>query len=228
MKSKFEIDAFILAGGVSSRMGRTKSLLEFGGIPLIYIAAGIVKPLVDSVIVVGPPEPYVHLGLETIADQEFGIASEHGRSKGPLIGIATALRSAQKPWNLILACDLPYLNRRWLAWLIARGIHSEAQVVLPQTSRGSEPLAAMYRAECAGPLVQEISRGVCKVIEALGALRVEAVTDREWKRFDADGSVLKNMNTHADYEFAQLWWNSKGIPKDWQRWASNLTDRVNQ
>lgn len=178
----------------------------------------MVQPLVNRASVIGPPEVYASLGLTVIADQEFGVPhrGEIKRSKGPLAGIATALRNASTPWNIILACDLPYLNREWMAWLMNRCTQSDAQVILPQTSRGLEPVAAMYRADCAEPIVREISRGVSSVIEALRMLRVEVVTESNWKEFDADGSVLNNMNEPPDYESARTWWNAKTAANDCQ------------
>ncbi len=59
--------AFILAGGVSSRMGRDKALLEIAGVPLLVRIARLVEPLVTAVTVIGSPERHAHLGLRVVA-----------------------------------------------------------------------------------------------------------------------------------------------------------------
>jgi molybdopterin-guanine dinucleotide biosynthesis protein A len=217
MKDYNEVEAFILAGGLSSRMGWDKGLLGFQGLPLIVQTARLADSLVRKVTVVGSPERYAALGLHTIIDQDFGIPNPEGTPAGPLAGIASALCTTQTPWNLILACDLPYLTTAWLDWLLARATDSDAQILLPRTSRGLEPLAAVYRRECAAPIVAELKSGVRKVTDALGRLGVEEVSEREWRHLDPDGRVLKNMNTRTDYEEAQTWWTSRGIPNGTQQ-----------
>ncbi len=200
-----QVAAFILAGGVSSRMGREKGLLEFGGEPLIVRTARLIEPLVTEVTVVGPPERYAALGLRAIADQDIRGRKGIEEVRAPLVGIATALNATKMPWNLILACDLPYLTAEWLDWLLARAVDSNAQIVIPRTSGGLEPLAAVYRKECAAPIVAALERGVRKVIDAMAEFRVECLLESDWNELDPEGRVLRNMNAPADYEEARKW-----------------------
>jgi molybdenum cofactor guanylyltransferase len=200
-----QVSAFILTGGASSRMGKAKGLLEFGGEPLILRIARTIEPLVSSVTAVGPSERYATLGLQVIEDQQFGIAGERGKSTGPLAGIASALSATRTDWNLILACDLPYLSREWLDWFLARTTVSNGQIIMPRTEGGSEPLAAVYRRECAEPIIAALHRGGRKVMDATDQLRTEFVAEREWHHIDPDGRVLRNMNTPEDYEEARKW-----------------------
>jgi molybdopterin-guanine dinucleotide biosynthesis protein A len=186
-------------------------LLEFGGEPLIVRTANFIKPLVTGVTVIGPPERYANLGLHTIPDQNLaGLAGEED-VRTALVGIATALNSTSAPWNLILACDLPYLTAEWLGWLLARAIDSEAQIVMPRTSRGLEPLAAVYRKECAAPIAAALERGVRKVTDATAECRTQCLIESEWKKHDPENRVLRNMNTPADYEEAQEWWDRRRL-----------------
>jgi len=209
MKRYSEVAAFILAGGVSSRMGREKGLLELGGEPLVLRTARLLAPLVTEVTVIGPPECYAPFQLRVIADQNLAGREGVGAVRTPLIGIATALNATKMPWNLILACDLPYLTAAWLDWLLARVAGSSAQVVMPRTSRGLEPLAAVYRKECAAPIVSALERGVRKVTDAMADFRLEYPVESEWKEFDPEGRVLKNMNAPSDYEEARMWLETK-------------------
>jgi molybdopterin-guanine dinucleotide biosynthesis protein A len=203
MKRYNQISAFILSGGASSRMGKEKGLLEFGGEPLIVRTARLLEPLVAAITVVGSPERYRSLGLSAVADMVCGIPNENGGIQGPLAGIATALSVTGTTWNLILACDLPYLTAEWLDWLLARAMLSGKEIVMPRTSRGLEPLAAVYRRECAPRIVASLGRGIRKVTEAMQEFRIEFVTEQEWRGFDPDGKILRNMNTPADYEEAR-------------------------
>jgi molybdopterin-guanine dinucleotide biosynthesis protein A len=196
------VDAFVLAGGESSRMGRNKALLELAGIPMILRMIRLVAPLVRRVQVVGPPELFTPFGLSAVPDDTPGL--------GPLGGIATALRCARTPWFLILGCDLPYLNRDWLRFLIDRALGSEAGAVIPVSAGGYEPLCAMYHERLAGPIAEALARGVRKVIEAFGEITIEVLRPEEWGEFDPDGLLFKNMNTPEDYEEAQRHFQGRG------------------
>lgn len=209
MKCKPEIAAYILAGGFSSRMGREKGLLEFGGVPLITRTVQLVEALASDVTVIGPPGRYAALGLRAIPDQPIAAFEDGQHLQTPLIGIHTALDATTAHRNLILACDLPYLTYGWLDWLLARAVRSEAQIVVPRTSRGIEPLAAVYNKECASGFSSALQRGVRKVTEAMAQFQIEFLPESEWARHDPDKRVLKNMNTPADYEEAKRWIDGK-------------------
>jgi molybdopterin-guanine dinucleotide biosynthesis protein A len=191
-----QVAGFVLAGGASSRMGRDKALLEIGGVPLLLRVARLAGPLVVTMTIIGPPERYRHLGLPIVGDDQPGL--------GPLGGIATALRFSAHEWNLVLGCDLPYLNAAWLEYLIARAAASAADALLPETARGAEPLCAMYRKSCAVRIAAALAAGVRKITEGLAGLTVERLDEREWKAFDSNGRLFKNMNTPADYEDARV------------------------
>jgi molybdenum cofactor guanylyltransferase len=190
-------------------MGRDKALLDFGGVPLILHTVRLVKPLVSEVTIVGSPGRYAALGLHAIADSDAQPRrGPQERALGPLAGIATALAAAHSRWNLIIACDLPYLSADWLDWLLSRALHSRGEAVIPRTERGIEPLAAVYRRECAAAIAAALAQGVRKVSDAIEELRPDFVYPREWRRIETSGLILKNMNAPEDYEEARKWWET--------------------
>ena len=190
-------------------MGWDKGLLEIAGEPLIVRTARLVDPLVAEVTIVGPQERYAALGLRSIADQRVTRQEANEKVQTPLAGIATALNVSKMPWNLILACDLPYLTTEWLHWLVECAINSSAHIVMPRTARGLEPLAAVYRKECAAQIVDALERGALKVTDALTGLPVEFLPESNWSRLDLEGRVLRNMNAPSDYEEAKKWLEEK-------------------
>lgn len=195
-------------------MGHDKGLLDFGGAPLIIHSARLIEPLVACVTVVGPPRRYSAMGLRAIADQDTAGQGSKGIRRGPLAGIAAALAATRLPWNLIVACDLPYLSAAWLDWLLSRAIRSRGQVVIPRTGRGLEPLAAVYRRECGAPIASALARGARKVTDVIEKLRMDVVYEREWRRADPGALVLKNMNTPEDYDEARKWWGAERRRED--------------
>ncbi len=185
-------------------MGREKASLIFSGEPLIVRMTRLVQPLVAEVGIVGSFSKAEDFGITPVKDRIFG-DDESGTVQGPLAGIATALATTRSPWNLILACDLPYLTAAWADWFLDRVESSAAQVVMPRTSGGLEPLAAAYRRERGEPIAASLARGIRKVTDALEQFRIEFVLESEWRHMDPFGRVLRNMNTPEDYEEARAW-----------------------
>jgi molybdenum cofactor guanylyltransferase len=205
--SKLPVRGYVLAGGGSTRFGRDKALARFDGVPLLVRIAEMARGVVE-VRVIASPEKYAEVGrgLKFVEDQWPG--------EGPLGGIVTALQYTAETapdceWNLILSCDMPFLTREWLEFLVERSRASEADVVLPHSGHGPEPLCACYRT-AAGPALKNVfETGVRKVTQALKHLRCEVLDERDWKRFDSDGTLFWNMNTAADFDEAQRIWNER-------------------
>ncbi len=175
-------------------MGRDKSLLELAGVPMLLRTTRLVESVTGAPVVVGNSS-YRGLDLCMVPDDWPGA--------GPLGGIATALRVSRAPWNLVVACDLPYLTREWLEYLIARARESQGDAVLPMNARGAEPLCAIYHKRCEGAIRDALESGVRKVTEGLRTLLVEMIGPLEWKPFDSQGLLFKNMNAPEDYEDAR-------------------------
>jgi len=176
-------------------MGRDKALIELDGAPLLVRMVRLAESCAAPVTVVATPGRYETLGVNLLAERWPG--------EGPLGGIVSALSAARAEWNLILGCDLPYLTREWLAWLAARALESPAQAVVPESRRGLEPLAAIYRAGCAAALAAVFERGVRSITDALGAIFYERVAASEWEALDPEGLLFRNVNTPEDFAEAQ-------------------------
>jgi molybdopterin-guanine dinucleotide biosynthesis protein A len=210
------VEAFLLAGGKSSRMGRDKALLELSGSPMIRRTADLLTALVAKTTLVisasqsGNPHdtdgtnatnPYSTFGLPTLTDS--------WPSFGPLGGIATALANTQSKWCLMLACDMPFLTKEWLTFLLGHTAQSETDTplkidaIVPETNRGLEPLCAIYRASCAPILSAALDRGVRKVTDALADLNMHRIAENEWRQYSPDGNLFGNLNTWQDYLGAQ-------------------------
>lgn len=183
-------------------MGSNKALLEIGGVAVIVRVARLVAAVASDVTVVGSPETYAALRLRAIRDDWPGA--------GPLGGIATALRASQAEWNLIVACDLPYLTREWLEYLVRRAQRSRGDAVLPMNEAGVEPLCAIYNKSAEAAIWLALDRGTRKVTDGLAGLHVEYMEPAEWKAFDSDGLLFKNMNSAADYREAKARFEARG------------------
>lgn len=194
------VRGYVLAGGGSTRFGRDKALVEMDGTPMLLRMRALLGEITNQVNVIAAPDKYAALGIIGVADRWDG--------QGPLAGIITALlttgesdRKAQ--WNLIIGCDMPFLTRDWVAYLVAKAQASSAEVVAPQSAQGLEPLCACWRTTAAANLQNAFDEGVRKVTEAMKRLQMEVLDEADWKRFDATGRLFWNMNTAPDYEEAK-------------------------
>ena len=198
MRSEWKIGGFILAGGESSRMGRDKALLKLGGVPLVLRAVELVEAVAGECTIIGGAERFG--ALHRTNGPTLCVVADDLPGAGPLGGIATALRASGAEWNLIVACDLPYLTSELLRYLAGRALQSDADAVLPMNERGAEPLCAMYRKRGEGAIREALGRGTRKVTDGLARVRIEFIAPAEWKGFDSEGLLFKNMNSPADYE----------------------------
>jgi molybdenum cofactor guanylyltransferase len=192
---KDSIAGFILAGGESSRMGRDKALLELGGISLLVRTVRLLDSVTAPASVISNVNAYRSLGVHLIGDDWPGA--------GPLGGIATALRASPAQWSLVVACDLPYLHKSWLDYLVARALVSTADAVVPLSAHGLEPLSAVYHKRSEPAIRSVLEQGTRKLTDGLKKLCLETIEPAEWKGFDSEGLLFKNMNSPGDYKEAR-------------------------
>lgn len=181
----------VLAGGKSSRLGRDKALLRFGGEgDLLTRTLELLRGMVDSVIVVGRPHP----GGIGIADLAPGL--------GPVGGITTALTHAAGAACLALSCDLPFMNREILARLVAayrRRPSGKIAFLYRRASDGrEESLVAVYGPETLSAFRRCMDEGLLKVG------RVVPEEEKFYLDYDeADAQAFFNINRPADLEEAR-------------------------
>ncbi len=160
----------------------------------------VFEAVTRDVSAIGAARKYERCGVKCVEDLWQG--------QGPLGGILTALletakRASVPKWNLILSCDMPFLTEEMLVYCVDRANRSEADVVVPSSARGLEPLCACWRTSVAGALLAVFEQGVRKISDAMEHFQMEVLDERDWKRFDSEGRLFWNMNTAADYEEAR-------------------------
>ena len=188
------IAAAILAGGMARRMGgANKAGLRIGDERIIDRQLRLLRQVADPVfIVAGSADPFQELEITVVPDIVPGV--------GPLGGIYTALTASPCARTLIVACDLPYLT---LALLHRLAAPSDADLVIPRTGRGYEPLCATWSVACAGAIWRRIQNGNLKTALVVEELRVEEIGPEVLASCDPHGLLFVNVNTPHDYERAR-------------------------
>ena len=183
------ITVAIQAGGQSSRMGEDKSFVLYNGRPMIETVLAQVAELgAETFIVTNNPEPYAYLGIETVGD----IYPDHGS----LGGIFTAVSHAAHPHTLIVACDMPWLERPLLQYLIS--LRQTADVVVPLWDKFPEPLHAIYSKACLAPIEENLKAKKLKITRFYGQVNVRYVEREEIEKVGGNGRSFANVNTPQD------------------------------
>jgi molybdenum cofactor guanylyltransferase len=195
-QEKQSIAAAILAGGQARRMaGANKATLRIGSRTMIDRQLALLRQVADPVFVVSGRSD-----RSQGVDQATTIVPDLLPGTGPLGGIYTALVSSPHPRTLVIACDMPFLTLPLLQMLTRP---SDADVVIPRSTRGYEALCATWSAAAADVLRRRIARGELKAALVVEDLRAEELGPDLLATCDPDGLLFVNVNTPHDYERAQ-------------------------
>ncbi len=176
---------FVLAGGMSSRMGRDKALAAYRGAPLVAHIAGEVRDAAGSVVVIGGESRIAPLGLPAVGDLTPGC--------GPAGGILTALEITSAEWNLVVACDMPRITAGFLRELLASAEGSRAACLVPLPPSGRpQPLCAVYRRGCRAEIARALRRGERRLTEIVSAINPFFYNV-------LDEACFENLNTPRDW-----------------------------
>jgi molybdopterin-guanine dinucleotide biosynthesis protein A len=184
--------AAILTGGRATRMGGVpKATLAIGGTPIIERQLSVLRQVAAPVFLVTSAGGRAEAGLTLVRDAF--------PNHGALGGIYTAITVSPHERTLIVACDMPFLNRALLEHMA--GI--DADLVIPRTSRGYEPLCAVYSRACAASIRERLRRGELEASRLPEGVRVAEVGPETLAAYDPDGLLFVNVNTPHDYERAK-------------------------
>lgn len=153
MTKKQHINAYILAGGKSSRMGTDKGLMDFGGKKIVQYVIEQVKPLVEKVVIVSNNPEYKQFGLKVIEDVIKDV--------GPAGGIYTALCHSKAEKNIVLSCDMPFVSQEALKSLIDQSLDWE--ITVPVYKQKLEPMISVYLTACKSKWEELISKKIFKL-----------------------------------------------------------------
>jgi molybdopterin-guanine dinucleotide biosynthesis protein A len=191
MSNERGLAAAILAGGQATRLGGlNKGTLVVGDTPIVDRQLHALREIASPVFVVGPDSTvWSARGLRAIPDDMPG--------RGALGGIYTAIMRSPCPRTLIVACDMPFLSIEFLRRLAAV---ENADVVIPRSPRGYEPLCAIYSRACAADIRERLQRGE---LHAATMPRGVRVVELGPDVLPLDDLLFVNINTPHDYERAK-------------------------
>jgi molybdenum cofactor guanylyltransferase len=175
-------------------MGAEKAFLRLEGSTLVQRALDLARSVAEDVRIVGAGEKF-----QAVAH----VVEDKYPERGPLGGIHAALSATHSEFNLILAVDLPFLDKRFLEYLVAQAGAANAAVTVPRAAGGMQPLCAVYRREF-GVLAEEaLAAGRNKIDTLFARTTVRIIEEDELARFAFSPAMFDNLNTQEEWERAR-------------------------
>ena len=190
-KENFRLTAIILAGGKSSRIGvdKNKAMLKLNGKYLLDIVISKLKRITGDIIIVGPPEKYPSYKQ---------VVSDLFNQKGLLVGLYSGLKASTSRYNLVVGCDMPFLNVELLQYMGDK-IDSN-DIIIPRYAKSYvEPLCAIYSKDCLEVIKKNIGDGILSIRRIFPYLKVRYIEEEEIKRVDPVFNSFFNINYKEDF-----------------------------
>jgi len=193
-----DISCIVLAGGKGLRLGRDKTVETVGNTSLLERVVSYLSLFNSDIIIVAATKQYLpqvsgYAKLRIVVDTYPG--------KGPLGGVFTGLVASDSLYNLVVACDMPFLNQALLRYMI--GLADGFDLVVPRLGDMVEPLHAVYSRNCLTTIKDLLEQGKMRFADLLTLVKVRYVEAEEINLFDPKHFSFFNINTEADLKTAQ-------------------------
>jgi len=179
-----KMNAFILTGGDSRRMGKDKSLLTFNGVTFADILVRAFTPDFDTVTIVGKENRHPHLPF----------LKDRFSSQTVLNGILTGLQYSDSGWNFFISVDMPAVSRALVKLLHPAAAGENSGVIFPVADGRSYPTCAMYHQSTADVFDRALQQESYKLLSVVKKLHPVTVNVEKFR------SELINVNTPFEYE----------------------------
>ena len=189
---KHAMTGIILSGGKNIRMGKNKAFINVGGQTIIDRIAELFQEKFSQVILVtNEPLAYTYLDLEIVTDLI--------PRSGSVIGIYTGLFYASHTHCFVAACDMPFLSKQVVEYMIA--LKDTYDVVIPHLQDGYHPLHALYSKRCLKSIENLIQEGNLKITDFFKNVKVRELTFTELSSVDPAMNSFRNINTPDDLKW---------------------------
>lgn len=195
--------AAILTGGQARRFeGLDKSALVVGGSdagarPILDRQLDALASIVARILIVTSaaragdfPRARIGLSARVVLDAYPGL--------GPLGAVVTALDAEPHTPVLVIAGDMPHVSPALLAALVDRHARTRVHATVPESSRGLEPLCAVYAPAARATLAAGLASGDLSLQSALRRLDLDVMPATDVAAFGDPDTLFRNINAPGD------------------------------
>lgn len=181
----------VLAGGLGSRLGGDKGVVELAGRSLASYPVEAMRAAGLEPLLVAKPD-------SVLPELDCPVLREPPQPRHPLCGILAALRVAGDRAVVVCGCDMPFVEPPLLAHLA----RLDTALAVAEVADRLHPLLGRYEPALRGALEEQLRRQA-PLMEVITTLRAQIVDERELARFGDPERICFNVNTHADLERAE-------------------------
>ena len=186
----------ILAGGQNKRFdGQNKAFITIGGLRIVDRLLRVYAQLFEQVVLV-TNQPMAYMDVDAL------IVSDHYAVRSSLNGLHAGLFAAAHEYAFFTACDTPFVNARLVRRMLDH-IEPKADIIIPATAAGFEPMFAIYRKSCLPAMVWQLEHERLKIQGLFRKVRVKTVPEAELRKIDPDLVSFFNINTPEDLTQAE-------------------------
>lgn len=179
--------AGVLAGGKSSRMGSNKASLSWNGTTFLDTVLAACQDFQEIYLSVDDSSKYEHLPYPVLEDEK--------KEYGPLEGIYQILKTMEADYALILATDMPMVDRDFLRDFTEQVTGEEDCLVLCRDGR-PQPLCSIYSKRLLPLLEKMREEGEHKPGLLFGRAKSRQI---ELSELGYGYEVVENVNTPEEY-----------------------------
>lgn len=185
--------AVILAGGKSTRMGFDKQLLQMQNKTVMeHLISLLATKFGDIMISSSTPELYQQANVRVIHDIYENI--------GPLGGIHSALQNAKSEGVFVIACDMPYLEFRYMDYMIEQMSQTSYDACVTERGGFLEVFHSFYLASALPALESELEAGHYSVQKFTRKINTLIIPEKIAAGFLPEWRAFTNLNTPQEYE----------------------------
>ncbi|HQQ93446.1 MAG TPA: molybdenum cofactor guanylyltransferase [Bacteroidia bacterium] len=185
--SNSKLNAYILAGGKSSRIGKDKGLLELQKKSLIEHVISRIKPAVNTICIVSSNQEYARFGYNLVRDNLQGY--------GPAGGIQAALTHSSDEKIFVISCDMPFVKSAAIKFLVKSSAGYD--ITIPMYKGKLEPLFGVYSTACAKAWEKHMKNGILKLQDLIETFNFQEIRVDSNPLFD--DKLFTNLNTQTDF-----------------------------
>lgn len=185
---KIPCSGVIVAGGLNNRFGgQNKALIPLGGRQILDRIYGVLRDFFDEIILVtNDPLQYLAWDLQIVADI-FPVRSS-------LTGIHAGLFYAGNPFIFVTACDTPFLQKKLVQMILAE-IDPDAELTIPETAAGLEPLCAVYSKKALARIQDRVVKEKVKIVRVFRRAKIKKIPESRLRQADPELLSFFNINS---------------------------------